>query len=690
MYCLNPDCENPQNSDDAVVCQSCGSQLVALIRGRYRVIKPIGQGGFGKTFLALDEDRLGTRCVLKQFSPRLSGSGASRKAALEKAIQLFNQEAKQLLELGEHPQIPSLYAYFEHDSRLYLVQQFIEGQNLWTELHQQGPLNEEQTRQLLADLLPVLHYIHERQVIHRDLKPGNIIRRKVDNRLVLIDFGLAKQLSPDDIARTGTKLGTEGYAPLEQLRSGKAYPASDLYSLGMTSLNLMTKCIPGELYDPLQGWIWREMLQSQGVSEHLIRILDKMTRDMVGDRYQSAQEVLADLTAPPTVTAPPVRAVPVPPPPPPRSNLGGVASAIQSPGTKIPTATAIRVPPAAPSKAPISAESQIPTTTIPKEAGSKSPTPTPTSGWICINTLRGHSSWVTSVAVSANGQWLGSGALDDTVRIWDLSTGQPIRTLARQLKAVNAIAISPDSQSIAAGSDDDLIKVWNLQTGALRHTLVGHLRDVNAIAISRDGKFLASGSEDRTVMLWNMQNGQLLRTLSGDGGMIKSLAISPDGRCLVSGSMNNTICIWDLSTGKSIYTLSAHFNSINALAISPDGKTLASGSKDQKIKLWDLQKGESTHLLVGHNRDVNALAFSPDGRFLASGSSDETIKLWNPRTGELLYTLDGHTGVVASVAFSPIGIATMDGNGNRLIRNIPTLVSGSWDKTIKIWQLIQD
>ncbi|MEB3337074.1 MAG: serine/threonine-protein kinase, partial [Leptolyngbyaceae bacterium] len=323
ISCLNPNCRQPQNPDDATTCGSCGAAIVSLLRGRYRVLQPIGQGGFGRTYLAVDEDRLKTRCVIKQFSPQFQGA-----KSLDKAIQLFDQEAMRLHELGEHPQIPALLAYFEHDSRLYLVQQFIEGPNLVQELQRQGAFSEHKIRELFNDLLPVLKYIHERQVIHRDITPGNIIRRGNDGKLVLIDFGVSKQLTGTSMAQAGTRIGTEGYAPMEQMRSGRAYPASDLYSLAATSIHLLTQVRPDELYDPLQGrWMWREHLTRRGVtiSDRLGQVLDKLLKDLVGDRYQSADEVIKELQGESSVagtpttqgvaTPPPVSPPPVPPPP---------------------------------------------------------------------------------------------------------------------------------------------------------------------------------------------------------------------------------------------------------------------------------------------------------------------------------------------------------------------------------------
>lgn len=190
-YCLNPFCPNPQHTNDGKFCLTCGSKL--LLKERYRAIKPLGQGGFGRTFLAVDEDKPSKpRCVIKQFFPQAQGT-----STVEKAVELFTQEAMRLDELGKHPQIPELLAYFTQDDRQYLVQEFIDGLNLAEELAQRGAFNEAEIRHLLNDLLPVLQFCHERQVIHRDIKPENIIQRRSTasaiGNLVLVDFGLQKQ-----------------------------------------------------------------------------------------------------------------------------------------------------------------------------------------------------------------------------------------------------------------------------------------------------------------------------------------------------------------------------------------------------------------------------------------------------------------------------------------------------------------
>jgi serine/threonine protein kinase len=307
-YCLNPRCPKPQNPNDVKFCLTCGAKL--LLKERYRAIKPIGQGGFGRTFLAVDEDKPSKpRCVIKQFYPQAQGTNT-----VQKAVELFNQEAVQLDELGKHPQIPELLAYFTQDDRQYLVQEFINGQNLAQELAQQGAFNEMQIWQLLHDLLPVLQFCHARQVIHRDIKPENIILREQDRKLVLVDFGAAKSAAGTALNRTGTSIGSPEYVAPEQIR-GRALFASDIYSLGATCINLLTGRSPFDSYDTNNDtWVWQQYLKIPA-SNHLSSIINKMVESIPARRYQTVDELLQELNQqPPKVNTPTKSATTLPPP----------------------------------------------------------------------------------------------------------------------------------------------------------------------------------------------------------------------------------------------------------------------------------------------------------------------------------------------------------------------------------------
>jgi WD40 repeat protein len=650
-YCLNPGCPQPQNPVAVKFCLSCGTKL--LLKHRYRAIQPIGQGGMGRTFLAVDEHRLKARCMIKQFLPAPEIQGNTE--AMAKAVNLFEQEAQRLLELGEqHPQIPALLAYFEQDKRLYLVQQLIEGQDLWHELQEQGAFSEAQIIQLLQDLLPVLQFVHENQVIHRDIKPTNLVRRRQDQQLVLIDFGVSKQLTTTSLSSTGMKAGTEGYAPIEQLRSGRAYPASDIYSLGVTCIHLLTDTPLEELFDPLTGqWCWRRILQQRGIeiSRSVGQILDKMVKEWVNERYQTAADILQDLqvgvSQVPALSQVPVRQLrwsyPNPKPSAP------------------PTVTrTVSRPPVVDLAQNSAVESRRILTT-----------------WRQVHVLTGHSRFVNSVAVSPNSQIIASASSDKTIQLWDLNTGNHLTTFTGHSDDVNSIAFSPDGQLLASSSLDRTIKLWQLATGRLMCTLVGHADWVLSVAFSPDGKMLATGSWDKTIKLINLTTGKLLYTLRGHTDGVRTVAFSPNSKLLISGSWDRTVKLWNVETGKLINTLDGHLDPVSSIAVSPRSLIFATGSEDKMIKLWQLGtdtqfEDRPVRTLSGHSNWVNTLAISWRTQTLASGSRDKTIKLWHIPTGQLVHTLSGESYSVNSVAFSPDG---------------QTLVSGSEDKTVKVWRM---
>jgi len=299
-YCVNPGCPHPQNPADSILqCQTCGARL--LLRARYRVMEPLGQGGFGATFLAKDISLPGQpSCVVKQLRP----SSLSPRV-LEMARELFKREAKTLGQLGDHPQVPRLLDYFETDQQFYLVQEYVKGSTLKQEVKQSGCFNESDVKNFLLEILPVVQYIHSQGVIHRDIKPANIIRRVQDSHLVLIDFGAVKdQVSqtilsdptdPNDCsANTKFSVGTFSFAPPEQMAMRPIF-ASDIYALGMTCLYLLTGKSPKDLdFDGVTGEIlWQPHVQ---VSPYFGRILEKMLKPMVGHRFQSAADVLRALS----------------------------------------------------------------------------------------------------------------------------------------------------------------------------------------------------------------------------------------------------------------------------------------------------------------------------------------------------------------------------------------------------------
>ncbi|NES84532.1 MAG: protein kinase [Moorea sp. SIO2B7] len=285
-YCLNPECPKPYNQDQGIFCLTCGSPL--LLINRYRAIEPIGKGGMGRTFLGID-DHMPSKphCAIKQLYLQHQSP-----AMATKVVELFEKEAVRLDQLGVHPQIPDFLAHFEQNGQLYIVQEWIEGHTLARE-NWKGSNLELQIWQILEDLLPIIAFIHEHQVIHRDIKPDNIMRRQSDRKLVLIDFGIARLFTHTAMIGGATIVGTPEYMAPEQTR-GKVLPASDLYSLGVTCLRLLTEVSPLEMFDVIdEQWRWRDYLPlGSNISERLGNILDRLVQPSLRQRYRSATEVL--------------------------------------------------------------------------------------------------------------------------------------------------------------------------------------------------------------------------------------------------------------------------------------------------------------------------------------------------------------------------------------------------------------
>ena len=314
VYCTRPTCPRPQNyfadlddintlkTTQQKYCTTCGMPL--LLDGRYVPVKLLGRGGFGTAFLARDRRIPGMRqCVVKQFQP----VGSLSPTQLQQAQKLFEREAEVLAQIGsEHDQIPDLFAFFpvivnswqggHQEQFFYLVQEYIDGQNLEEELVHKGKFSEAEVLEILQEILNVLQFVHDRSIIHRDIKPSNIMRRR-DGKLFLLDFGAVKQVTnASGQSSTSTGIYSMGFAPPEQMAGNQVFPSTDLYALAVTILNLLTGKEANQLFDAYTNqWQWRSLVR---VSPRLADILDKMLLPAANQRFQSANEVIIALSQP--------------------------------------------------------------------------------------------------------------------------------------------------------------------------------------------------------------------------------------------------------------------------------------------------------------------------------------------------------------------------------------------------------
>ncbi|CAN2045268.1 ribosome assembly protein SQT1 [Candidatus Magnetomoraceae bacterium gMMP-1] len=333
---------------------------------------------------------------------------------------------------------------------------------------------------------------------------------------------------------------------------------------------------------------------------------------------------------------------------------------------------------------------------------------------LLAQTFVGHIDTVLSVAFSPDGKKCLSGSKDNTIKLWDISTGNILKTLNGHTGAVRTVTFLNDGNHALSGSDDTLINLWDLEKGKTIRTFkgltdpvklvefsqqaniisgksvkqdlkiwdadtgeeldiyIGHKSMISVVTFSPDGKTVISGSNDGTLKLWNIDTGRLLRTFCGDCGEVWALAFSPDGKTIASNSQNNTIKFWDFTNGKVLRSFSDHEDLILDIAFSPDGKTVVSASKDNTIKLWDIKTSRTVRTFYGHYNKVQCVAFSPDGKNIISGSKDKTLKLWNVDTGRDLRTFYGHDNIISDISFAPNG---------------KTVVSASYDNTLKLWDV---
>lgn len=683
-YCLNPKCPNPSDPANSgkSACIHCGSEL--LLQGRYRLVAPLGGGGFGRTF---EVDDNGARRVLKVLLKEHP-----------KAVELFKQEADVLVRL-RHPGIPKVDrdGYFTftpaHSTESFhcLVMEKIAGANLQDWLKHRGrPISQEQAVNWLKQLSEILDQVHRLNYFHRDIKPHNIMC-KPNGQLVLIDFGTAREVSATYFAKVGqgqnvTGIVSPGYTPPEQT-NGKAVPQSDFFALGRTFVYLLTGKPPTAFPEnPRTGRLmWRK--GAPQVSDSVANVIDYLMAPFPGNRPQSPQMVLQCLeeinldgaetqvpTQLPTTGQTKIRATageggakkqssinrlrPL------NSGLHKTEKDVFDWKKKLLAGTAVLMVGIGASQIygslrygvfpanPVWLLSTLPTTHF-------------------LQKSLDNVGSVNAVALSPDGQNLVSASFG-TIRIWNVRTGRLVRTLnsVHSKKSVNTLAVSPNSSILASGGGDNNVILWDLKTGRRMRTIAAHKAAVNTLAFSRDGQTLASGSDDKTIRLWNVKTGSRLRTLSGHAGGVNAIALSRDGTTLASGSQDKTVRLWNLGTGEVRRIITGHGGPVNAVAFSPNGQIVATASTDNTIRLSNVQDGKRTRTFKGHSSWVRTIAFSPDSRTLISGGGD--IIVWDLKTGKERSTLSGHSQFVSSVAIS---------------RDSKTFVSASPDRTIKIWRM---
>ena len=599
-----------------------------VIAGRYHLIERLGEGGFGEVWKA--EERVAGQTITFVAIKLLSGQVDLREM--------------QLLAHLSHNHILKYMGTVENNGKIYLVTELADSDA--GSLIQEGRgVPEEKVEWIIRHSADALRYLHGMNVVHRDIKPGNIML--VGDVAKLGDVGISKVLAASIGSHSGKM--TFGYAAPEMFKGTVGYK-SDVYSLGITAYQLLTGKLPfeGTAEMLMMAHINQPPDLPYWLSDRWKRALmcclekDPDARWSAGQLYEhllpsfGRADIPVRQATPPTVKmeTPPTVKIETPTPPP-QKLTGKVETPPPSGRANIPVRNILRRHLTVIESVVISPNGR--TVAIVTKDKTLDVLDSKTGHW--VKTLRGHSGWITSVNFSSDGSTIVSGSYDKTIKLWDFNTGRMIRTLGGKFlgyigRAPSdwdlSVEFSPDGTMIVSGSNNNTIKLWEVSTGRCIKTLKEHLDLVNSVGFSPNGSVIVSGSGDKTVKLWNVSTGDCIKTFRGHSSGVQSAGFSPDGRTIVSGSYDKTVKLWDVSDGKCLETLTGHTFGVNSVGFSPDGSTIVSGSYDKTVKLWDVSDGKCIETLTGHSGCVYSVCFSPDGKYIVSGSGDGTVKLWGP------------------------------------------------------------
>ena len=496
--------------------------------GNYRLIRLLGRGGFAEVYLS-EHLRLGIQAAVKVFYTRLANPNE---------VASFQQEASTIAHL-EHPHIVRVFDFDVVDDTPFLVMDYAANGTLRM-LHPKGTVLPLTTIiAYVKQVADALQYAHDQRLIHRAVKPENMLVGE-HNELLLSDFGIAIVAQSSRYQSMQDVVGTMAYMAPEQIQ-GNPCPASDQYSLGIVVYEWLSGDHPWSITEieaqhlavPPPSLCEKHPTISPATERVVLKALAKDPRQ----RFASVQDF-----------------------------AGALEQAWQSEAASIFEVVSLPSPPE--SLRPADARS------VARSAQSVvSPTRRTSRRAVLVGL------GLAGLAVAGGATWL--------VLSRKPPVGTTLYTYGGHSGVVATVAWSPDGKRIASGSTDGTVQVWDASNGGNAYAYHGHASSVNAVAWSPDGHRIASGSTDQTVQVWDASNGGNAYTYHGHAGFVNAVAWSPDGKSIVSGSSDRTVQVWGATSGGHIYTYHGHAGFVNAVAWSPDGKYIVSGSSDQTVRVWN-------------------------------------------------------------------------------------------------------
>jgi WD40 repeat protein len=666
---------------------------VPLVLGDYELLDRLGKGGMGVVYRA--RQRSANRIVaLKVIRPELLEDVPPEQR--QEWLRRFRAEGQAAARV-DHDNVVTVHEVGEADGQLFYSMRYVDGRSLADMLREHGPMPDRRAAAYLEPVARALHHVHSHGILHRDLKPGNIL---VDGsgRPLVADFGLAKWLSDEPNTNpTRGALGTPEYMAPEQARNATlAVAASDVYSLGATLYALITGRPPFQAPDPVETMrqvIDKEPVPPRRLNPAIARDLEtvclKCLDKQPGKRYGSAEELACDLKS--FLEGKPIRARPV----------SGAERLWRWSRRNPYLATAGSL--AAAALVSVAVVSSLfarhyfrAADDLGRAADDLRDEHTKTV--TALDDVRIERDRVKSrLAENYLNQGLATCALEnDPVKgmlqmVRGLETAPDKnaklqRTIRTELTAwgrefhaqgpilsheapLTAMVFSPDGKTVLMGSVDNTARLWDATTGKAIGPPLQHKMSIAAVAFSPDGKTVLTGSEDNTARLWEVATGKALGPPLQHQGPVGTVAFSADGKTVLTYG-GRIVKRWEGATGEA---LGPPFQDqeFTFAVFSPDGKMVLTGTEDKTLQLWEAATGKAIGPPLKHQDAVTPVAFSPDGKTVLTGSVDDTARLWEATTGKAIGPPLQHQGMVNAVAFSPDG---------------KTVLTGSVDNTARLWE----
>ncbi len=680
--------------------------------GNYRLVRLLGQGGFAEVYLG-EHIYLDTTAAIKVLHTRLDDDD----------VEHFRDEARTVARLV-HPNIVRVLEFNVQDGTPYLVVDYAPNGTL-RKRHPRGvPVPLATVVGYVKQIASALDYAHEQRVIHRDVKPENMLLGR-RNEILLSDFGIALVAQSSRYSSSNAKVqdmaGTIAYMAPEQIHA-QACPNSDQYSLAI----VLYEWLSGSR--PFQG-SFTEIAVKQTmaappplrekvptISQEVEQVVMKALAKDPQDRFEDVQAFAialehAALQSPGTITSPGNTSLPQTQP---STSVETIQLSHQEDLSAdlltMPSLTPISLPPNTSSLLQSTSSSLEPPAIDEAQVAAQLSTsrknkpisrrkvllglsgaavvaalggglallaheqqvqlPAITSEGNLLYTFRGHTGLVWSAAFSPDGQRVASGSGDDTAQAWDATTGDHLNIYMRHTDSVYSVSWSPNGQRVASASYDKTVQIWDATFGDPFYTYRGHSSWVWTAVWSPNGQQIASAGGDSTVQVWSSAGDGRRLIYTGHKAPVYSVAWSPDGKRIASAGGDGTVQIWDAANGNRLSLYHTQSTSVWSVGWSPDGKRIASAGDDKTVQIWNAADGKHLFVYTGHTDFVYTAAWSPDGKRIASAGDDKTVQVWDAANGDHRYVYRGHSDSVRSVSWS---------------HHDQRIASASWDKTVQVW-----